>query len=304
MSARNLAVYIFLAVVWGHSFLLLLHVVQAFGWGAAVSLRALIAGVTLALYSYARGERVSLGSNWKAYVIVGGTAIAGLLVGMSYATPLIGTAMAAIFVSAIPLFSLCIGRLWGLERFTPLKLFGLLLGIAGIAMMVGYPDKALDGAFMLGCLASILGSIASAYGSNYASLHVSNDSSVQVTYRSFFTGGVITLPLLLVVPIPTVPQLLDYVYLILSACVMSAMTYVLYFDLIKRIGATRTISVEFVVTLVAILIGAFYLGENLSGGQVAGMASVLLGCALALELVVFPVSKKVSGECRLRDIER
>ena len=45
---------------------------------------------------------------------------------------------------------------------------------------------------------------------------------------------------------------------------MSATTYVLYFGLVARIGATRAISVEFVVTLVAVVIGALFLNEELS----------------------------------------
>ncbi|MDQ1219685.1 hypothetical protein QE432_001243 [Agrobacterium sp. SORGH_AS 745] len=41
MAPRDLAAYIFLAITWGVSFLLLLHVVAAFGWIGAVTLRSL-----------------------------------------------------------------------------------------------------------------------------------------------------------------------------------------------------------------------------------------------------------------------
>lgn len=53
----------------------------------------------------------------KPLLVVGDTTVAGQLIGLSYATPRIGTAMSAILVATIPLFSMIIGRLWGV---TPL----------------------------------------------------------------------------------------------------------------------------------------------------------------------------------------
>ena len=93
-----------------------------------------------------------------------------------------------------------------------------------------------------------------------------------------------TLPLLVVVPVPTVPVLADYLWLAGLACGMSALTYVLYFGLVASIGATRAISVEFVVTVVAVLIGALALGEPLSVIQFVGGAVIIAGCALVLGL--------------------
>ena len=93
------------------------------------------------------------------------------------------------------------------------------------------------------------------------------------------------LPLLLVVPVPSVPQASDWLYLLISGAVMSATTYVLYFGLVARIGATRAISVEFVVTLVAVLVGAVFLNEALSLLQAVGGLVILLGCMLVLGLL-------------------
>ncbi|MGO1207041.1 MAG: EamA family transporter, partial [Pseudomonas putida] len=172
MQPRDLAAYMFLAIAWGFSFLVLLKVVHAFGWVGAVSLRALIASGTLAALAALLGRPLRLRPLLLPLLVVGATTVAGQLIGMSYATPRIGTAMAAIFVATIPLFSMLIGRVWGLEKITPQGLAGLLLGIAGIAMLVGFPARAVDDNFIHGCIASLLGAISAAYGSNYASLHL------------------------------------------------------------------------------------------------------------------------------------
>jgi len=91
--------------------------------------------------------------------------------------------------------------------------------------------------------------------------------------------------LLFLVPIPTTPRPVDYGYLVLLGGVMSALAYVLYFRLVADLGATKAISVEFVVTVVAVLVGSFVLGERLSVVQVVGAVVIVTGCALVLGLV-------------------
>ncbi|MBF8729837.1 MULTISPECIES: DMT family transporter [Pseudomonas] len=285
MQPRDLAAYSFLAITWGLSFLVVLKVVHAFGWVGAVSLRSLIAGGTLAVLAALLGRALRLRPLLKPLLVVGATTVAGQLIGLSYATPRIGTAMSAILVATIPLFSMIIGRAWGLEKITPQGLFGLILGVLGIVMLVGFPAQAVTEDFIHGCIASVFGCLCAAFGSNYASLRLRGQDPWTVTGGAFLAGGLLTLPLLLVVPVPTVPQASDWLLLAISGAVMSATTYVLYFGLVARIGATRTISVEFVVTLVAVLIGALFLGEALSLLQMVGGGVILLGCMLVLGLL-------------------
>ncbi|WP_070091128.1 MULTISPECIES: DMT family transporter [Pseudomonas putida group] len=282
MQPRDLAAYSFLAITWGLSFLVVLKVVHAFGWVGAVSLRSLIAGGTLAVLAALLGRALRLRPLLKPLLVVGATTVAGQLIGLSYATPRIGTAMSAILVATIPLFSMIIGRVWGLEKITPQGLAGLLLGVLGIVMLVGFPAQAVTEDFIHGCIASVFGCLCAAFGSNYASLRLRGQDPWTVTGGAFLAGGLLTLPLLWVVPVPTVPQASDWLLLAISGAVMSATTYVLYFGLVARIGATRTISVEFVVTLVAVLIGALFLGEALSLLQMVGGGVILLGCMLVL----------------------
>lgn len=285
MQPRDIAAYLFLAIAWGFSFLVVLKVVHAFGWVGAVTFRAFVAGGTLALLATLVGRGLRLRPLLKPLLVVGATTVAGQLIGLSYATPRIGTAMSAILVATIPLFSMIIGRVWGLEKITAAGLLGLLLGVLGIVMLVGFPAQPVNETFIHGCIASLFGCLCAAFGSNYASLHLRGQDPWTVTGGAFLAGGVLTLPLLLLVPVPAMPQASDWLYLLLSGSVMSATTYVLYFGLVARIGATRTISVEFVVTLVAVLIGALFLDEALSLLQMAGGLVILVGCMLVLGLL-------------------
>ena len=282
MRVRDIADYLFLAVAWGLSFLVLVKVVAAFGWVGAVTLRCLLASATLMGMARVLRRNFSFSLGWRPYAVVGATTVAGQLIGLSYGTPLIGTAMSAILVAAIPLFSMMISQFWGLERLTTPRLAGLLLGMGGIVLLVGFPAVPVTPAFLLGCAACISASFSAAFGSNYASLHLRTAGSLEVAAGSFLAGGLMTLPLLLVVPVPAMPGPVDFLYLLILACVMSALTYVIYFRLVSTIGPTRAISVEFAVTVIAVLVGALLLKEPLTPIQIGGAAIIVVGCMLVL----------------------
>jgi len=284
MAPRDIVSYVFLALAWGASFVVLVHVVDAFGWAAAVSFRSILAGGLLWLVARRR-RPLQFDAGWKHYAAVGATTVAGQLICLSYATPRIGTAMAAILVAAIPLFSMLIAQAWGTEKITRQRIAGLLLGTAGIVLLVGFPAVPLTGRFVFDCLVALAGSLFAALGSNYVSRHLADTDPWEVTSAAFLTGGVMSLPLLLVVPIPTLPGPSDFLHLLVLAGIASALTYVIYFRLVSRIGPTRAISVEFAVTVVAVFIGGLILDEPLTLVQLFGGVVIIAGCALVLGLV-------------------
>src|SRR5579871_2111702 len=117
MKFRDLASYVFLAVTWGASFVVVVHAVQAFGWVGVATFRALIAGIVLLFAAIVTRRTLDFSTGWWPLAVVGATTVAGQLVGLSFAPPRIGTAMSAILGgAAIPLFSMAIGRLFGVER--------------------------------------------------------------------------------------------------------------------------------------------------------------------------------------------
>lgn len=284
MKPLQIAIYLFLALTWGFSFMILLHVVQAFGWAGAVTFRSLLSGALLLAAARLIGRRLDFDGQWKHLVIVGATTVAGQLVFMSIGVPRIGTAMSSIFVAAIPLFSMIISQLWGLEQISRRGLAGIALGLAGILMLVGFPSEPITASFLFGCACSLLAAFFAAYGSNHVSRHLGTAGAWEVTIASSIFGGLITLPLLIAVPVPGPVSMIDLGWLFALAAIISALNYTLYFKLVAEIGATKTISVEFLVTVVAVIVGTMLLGERLSLLQFAGAAIIICGCVLVLGL--------------------
>src|SRR3569623_706019 len=106
MTIKDSASYVFLAVVWGASFLAMLRGVEAFGWVGVVTFRCFIAAATLIAVALATGRRLRLRAVWRAFAVVGATTVAGQLIGLSFGLQLLGTAMSADLVAANALVSM------------------------------------------------------------------------------------------------------------------------------------------------------------------------------------------------------
>jgi drug/metabolite transporter (DMT)-like permease len=293
VTRTQLLIYVSLALIWGSSFLLLLFVVLAFGWAGAVTFRSFLVAGLILVAAVAMRRRLVFTGHWRPLAVVGATTVAGQLVGLSIATPRIGTQMAAILVATIPLFSLLIGQVLRVEHVPRPARFGLVLGFGGIVLLVGFPPVPFTLDFALGCACSLLSAASAAFGSNWARARLGGVGAWEQTAGAFLVGGLLTLPLLLVVPVPGMISALDMLALLLLAAVHSALAYTLYFRLVREVGATVAISVEFVVPVVAVAIGFAFLGERLTVPQLVGGAVIITGCLLVVGLLPVPGRRKV-----------
>lgn len=269
------------------------RVIPVVGWLGVVTFRSLIGGTLLLVVATLTGRPLRVRGHLRHLAVVGATAVAGQLVGFAFAMPRIGTAMTAIFAATIPFFSMGVGHLWGLTPTTRRETTGLLLGLAGVVLIVGFPAAPVTAEFLAGCLAGLAGASAAAIGSQYANRHLGSVEPWTQTTAAFLWGGGLTLPLLVAVPMPGTPDTGDLLLLLLLGTFSSAVAYVLYFTLLAEAGATRTNSVEFLVTAVAAVIGVVVLGERLSTVQWCGGAVVLAGCGLVMGLGATPETSDV-----------
>ena len=282
-----------LALIWGFSFLLLLRVVQAFDWAAAISVRAFIASGSLYLLAKVIRRRLDFSIGIKHFAVLGVATVAIQLIGLSLAVPRIGTALSAILVGAIPLFSSVIGRMMKIESIDKMGQIGLVLGFIGIVFLVGFPSAELSDQFFLGFGVCLLGCISAAFGSNYSKLKMSSAGNWEQVIGAFFFGGLFTAPILFFVPIKSGLAVVDWLNMVSLAVFCSAFCYVIYFSLVAKIGATRSISVEFLVTVVAVLVGAFYLNEAITLIQLFGASFVIIGSVLILDLLPSTKARRV-----------
>lgn len=287
MTPKQLSLYLATASIWGCTWYFILKVVLAFG-GGGIALRAIFGAAALYLFALVTKRKLNFG-RVGPIAIVGLTTVAGQLLGFNLATPMSGTAVTAILASTIPMFSMLIGHLWHVEHISRVGFFGLILGFLGTVLIVGFPSVEFSLRFFLGCVLCLIGAISAATGSMYTKSHLQGIGYWEQTIGSFFLGGLMMLPMLIFNPPSHKPEPIDYFYLLVLSVISTGIGYIMYFRLVGEIGATPALTVEFLVTAIAVAVGAGFLGEKISAIQFVGVAAIMFGCALVLDL--FPMSK-------------
>ena len=171
------------------------------------------------------------------------------------------------------------------ERLTITKAFGVLMGIAGVALIFSNQLMAKGSMALWGCLAVLLASFAIAYAhvlvkSRGAHLDRGVLTAVQICFAC--------VPLLIIGlvvdgnPLRFRWTVLTVVSLSYLALVGSVIGSLIFYWLVKKIAVTTTQLVFLVVPLGAVLLGMLVLDERLSWRIMAGGAAVLCGVSLIM----------------------
>jgi drug/metabolite transporter (DMT)-like permease len=192
----------------------------------------------------------------------------------------IASGLAAILNATTPLFTVLLAHvLTRDERMTPNRLGGVLLGVAGVIVMIG--PSALHGvtANVLGQVA-ILGAAvcyacAGIVGRRLRDLKPMVAATGQVT-----TGALMVLPLALAVDRPwmqPMPGVAAWTAVASAALFCTAVGYALYFRILATAGATNLLLVTLVMPVGAVLLGSAILGEQIQPRELGGMLLIGLG---------------------------
>ena len=196
----------------------------------------------------------------------------------------IASGLASILNATTPLFAVVVAH--GMtedEKMTGGRLVGVLVGFAGVALMIG-PSVLSDlGTNVLAQLA-VLGaaisySFAGIWGRRFRRMGLPPilPAAGQVT-----ASALIMLPVALVVDRPwtlAMPSHEAWLALFGLAVLATALAYVIFFRILATAGATNLMLVTFLIPVSAILLGALVLGEVLAPKHFAGMVLIAVGLA-------------------------
>ncbi len=196
----------------------------------------------------------------------------------------IASGLASILNATTPLFTVLVaGALLADERISAAKAVGVLLGLAGVATMIGLSALgALGGAVaaQLACLAGALSyACAGVFGRRFARLGV---SPLQTATGQVTASSLLLLPLAAGFEQPwslAAPSLPVVAAVLGLALLSTALAYVLYFRILALAGATNLLLVTFLVPASAILLGWLVLDERLALEQFLGLALIAAGLA-------------------------
>ncbi len=284
MRAADLTRLILLAAIWGGSFLFVRMAVGAIGPLWLTELRVGIAAVAMLVYARMAGFELNPKQNWRPYLVLGvlNTALPWAL--YAWSGKHIGASYMAILNAAAPWFAAICGAIWLGERMSWRKSAGLLLGMCGVALLVGFGPVAVSAEVLLSVLACIGATACYALSGVYVKKRAGKLAPRALTVGSLIAASVVVMPFLPAPP-PAAAFGWQVTIAVLGISLMcSAAAYLLYFRLIANIGPTRTFTVTFLIPVFGTLWGALFLGEPVGLSTLAGGAVIVAATAMVLEL--------------------
>jgi drug/metabolite transporter (DMT)-like permease len=286
MNGKNIAMLVVLASMWGASFLFMRVAAPVFGPVFTTELRVTLAAAALLVYALLSGQRPQIKLYWRQYLILGGlnAAIPFSLICMSEVH--LAASFAAILNATTPLFAALTGM--GLDR-KPLgisKATGLLTGLAGVVILVGWSPVGISGWLLASVLFSLLAALSYALGGHYTGRVFKGVKPLDMAIGQQLGASVLLLPLAILFRPSEMPTANAVYSVVALALVCTSLAYLIFFRLMNNVGPLKTLSVTFLVPVFGVLWGALFLGEQVHLNTVIGLAVILASITLVNEIRV------------------
>jgi len=286
MRPRDVLELLFLSVLWGGAYLFTRAAVPAFGPAPLVCLRMGIAALVLLPILAWRGTLPQLWAQPRTLFMVGVPFTAVPFMLMTWGALHITAGISAVLNATAPMFAALLAHFVLKEHLGRWRVAGLVTGFLGVLwLMSGGPMemRSADGAL---AVAAVLGTaLIWSIGAHYTRRKMAGVDATVTTTASLATASVALAPLAWLTWPAEPPSARAWAEMAFLGLFSSGLGMLMYFRLLRRIGALRAMSVTFLSPLVAMVSGALYLGEALTWSMLGGCAVVLLGTAMSLGLV-------------------
>jgi drug/metabolite transporter (DMT)-like permease len=281
MSARHIGLLAALAAIWGGSYLLIKYALDGFSAGMIVSARCLLASAVLAALGAAGPALRDIRARPKWALILGTTAVTAPFLLITFGEHVVPTGLTAVLISPASLFvALLAPFIDPSERIDRRQGFGMLLGLGGVALVVGVESIGTLGQF-LGALAMVAAAFFYALSSFVVKGRYGRLAAMQTSWVSVTVAGVMTLPLGIATTPGHTPDLGSAGALVTLGVVGTAIGFIIFYKLINEAGAGRAALVSYLAPGVALFYGAVFRDEAITVAAVAGLVLILAGVAIA-----------------------
>lgn len=287
MSRRGWVLFITMSLIWGVPYLLIKVAVGGISPASLVFLRTGIAALLLVPLALVRGQLRPVLRRWPivlAFAFVE-MAVPWLLLGS--AERRLSSSLAGLLIAAVPLVGALLGWATGGERLGPRRLLGLLVGIAGVAALVGL-DLHVDDALALVEMVVVI--VGYAVGPFLLARYLSDLPGLGVTAASLAFTAIGYLPVAAVQLPRHWPAGKVVASVAVLALLCTATAFLVFFALIAEVGPVRATVITYLNPAVAVTLGVLLLHESFTVGIAVGFVLVLAGSVLATRRSVPPAT--------------
>lgn len=256
-------------IVWGSTYIVTTQFVPDFSPMTIAMLRALPAGLLLLLIV----RQIPAGVWWLRSFILGLLNISFFLSMLFVAAHRLPGGVAATVLSVQPLIVVFLASFMLASTLRPLSIVAVLMGIAGVALLVLTPKAQLDA---LGVIAGLAGAASMALGTVLTRKWQPPVSLLTFTAWQLTAGGLLLVPLVVIfepsIPVPTRANIFGLAWL---GLIGAALTYALWFRGIARLDSAVVSTLLFLSPVTAMLLGWIFLDQTLTILQIAGAGFVI-----------------------------
>ncbi|MCY3797566.1 MAG: EamA family transporter [Chloroflexi bacterium] len=285
LSLKQLTALFALAAIWGASYIFIRIAVEPVGPVMLMFIRVALSGLILLGYARLRRQQLNIRGHWRQFIVLGflGSALPFTLIAWAELT--VTGSMAAILMSATPLFTTFVAAVGLGEALTPHKLIGAILGIVGVSITVGGSPLALDTRTIAATLALLAATLSYAIGGVYAKHCFQGLDNLSLSTGQLLFAALILAPAS-VVDLP-LPEVSSFVLMATLALVVlcTAFAYQLYYYLVISAGPLQALTVTLLIPVFGLVWGALLLGESISAGMIIGLAVVLFSVGLVTGMI-------------------
>lgn len=279
MNAVSLARLILLSAIWGGSFLFLRIAAPVLGALPLTEVRIGCGAVFLFVVGRLLHRRVEALKRWKYFLVLGLFNCALPFFMFSYAARTLSASMMSILNATAPLWGSLIAALWLRQLPSARAVVGLVLGVAGVALLVGGDRLSMQPGASAAIAAALVAAFSYAVGTHCAKSASGVDPFANA-HGSMWAAVIVVAPAAVLAPLPAVPGIGVAAAALTLGIVCTGVAYLIYFRLVEDLGAASALTVTFLIPLFGVLWGRVFLSEPVRWNTIAGGAIVLVGTAL------------------------
>lgn len=277
MDWKGLGLGVLFAAMWSSAFTSSRIVVEYWPPFLVLSVRFLLSGAIALAIGFALGQRIRLNrQEWRLVVVFGLCQNAFYLGLFHYAMQTVEASVAAIIASSMPLVVAALGRVFLGQRLRPLALAGLAAGFAGVlVIMLARLGHGLD---LHGAVTCLIGVTALAIATLTLRGAAAGGNLWIVVGLQMLVGSAALLPASLLLETWTVASPPRFIAaLAYSVLVSGVAATMVWFIVVRRIGATKAATFHFLNPFLGVAIAALILGEQVTARDLAGVAIIMAG---------------------------
>ncbi len=271
-----------MALLWGVPYLFISIAVESYSPAAVVAGRTLLGALLLLPFAIKQKALLPAFRKIGWVLVLGGIEMAGPFLLLGHAEQTIPSGLTGLLVATVPLFAALIAFGGGdRSMLSPARGIGLLLGFAGVFVIVAGPGLAVEGgAGLIAAGEVLLVAVCYAIAPFVIARKLHDVPALGTITLALLAVGVFYTPIALLTQheVPTLPSTVS---LIALAVFCTAIAFITFFALIARVGPVRAPLFTYVNPVVAIVLGTIILNEPLTLGLLIGFPLVLVGCWLA-----------------------